>query len=284
MDAIQNSGKRLFPTILAKGKVLAIMTLFGSLLGCTTISYPLGPTTPPPSYQFLTGNWEFTTSPTSGSAQFGLFAGFIDEQSVDAGVNDPVTTSLQIEEPATCFVGTIVVPLQGDLKASDLELISFTDVSQFLSIVATKDATATHLTGTYSVGGGCASGSQGTLSGTRYAPLAGTYSGPVTGPTSTTTLSLVLAQSLQGNGDGTSNVTGRATIAGNSCFSTATFNLGDGTVLGSKLNLSFNTNDGSQMTVVGTFDPTADRITAASTTVTGGACAGSLGTASLQLQ
>ncbi len=287
MNDTQEAGKIPPSTIWSWGSALVLFAMLATLLGCTTIRYPAGPVTPPPSYKFLTGNWEFTAAPTVGATQFGLLAGFIDEQSVDAGVDDPTTALLQVEDPGTCFLGTSVVPLLGDLKGTELGLTSFSDVSQFITINATKDATATHLTGTYAVGGGCASGSQGTLSGIKYAPLSGSYSGSVSGSNSTSAIALALNQSLQGNGDGTSNVTGSATITGNACFSTATLSPGDGSVLGSKVNLLFDTNEtgaASQMMVLGTFDAAADLITATSITVTGGACSGALGTANLQLQ
>lgn len=261
--------------------------MLAMLTGCTTISYPLGPTTPPPSYQFLTGNWELVATSTGGTQEFGLLAGFIQEGSVDAGINDPVTASLQIEDPATCFVGTLVLPFDGALMGTGLTLTSFTDVSQFVTLTATKDATATHLNGTYSVGGGCASASQGAIVGTRYSPLAGTFSGPTAGGTALSTLSLSLTQSLQGNGDGTSNVVGSAIFTGSSCVASATSAPGKGFVLGSKVNLVFDTSAAdaaSTVTVTGTFDPAADRIAVTSIAASGGSCAGALGAATLTLQ
>ena len=265
-------------------KVLAL-SLSTAFVGCTTISHPLGPITPPPSYKFLTGNWQFTTSPTTGSATFGAFAGFIDEQSIDPGVDDPTTASLQIQEPAMCFLGTIVVPFQGDTKGTAVGFQSFNDVSQFLSISATADATATHLNGTYAVGGGCASGSMGTLSGTKYDPLVGTYDGPVTGSTSTSALSLALNQTLLANGNGSFNVTGSGTFQGNACFTQGTLTA-DSYVVGSAVNLVLTTNEagGSTVTLTGTFDPTADMINVANLTTSGGACSGTGGTATLTLQ
>ena len=287
MNAVNYFAQRVTSKSAIRIGPVLVCLLLAPLLGCTTISYPLGPTAPPPSYQFLTGNWEFSTAPTSGSKQFGRFGGFINEESVSPGVNDPVTASLQVEEPATCFLGTVVVPLQGTLQKTDLSLISFADVSQFLSIAAVQDATANHLTGTYSIGGGCASGSQGTLSGTKYAPLTGTYSDSAPNSTSNNGLLLVLAQRLQGNGDGTSDVSGSAKFAGISCFNAATIISGPSVVLGSKVNLLLNTNEvgsTSQVTVIGTFDPTADLITTTSITISGGACAGTLAVPPLTLQ
>lgn len=285
MTATKRSGNLLPVIAAATMKALTLVSVLSSMVSCTTISYPLGPTASPPSYKFLTGNWEFTTVPTAGSAQFGLFAGFINEASVNPGVDDPVTASLQIEEPPTCFLGTVVVPFDGDLKVANLGLVSFTDISQFVSIAATKDTTASHLVGTYSVGGGCASGSQGTLSGTKYAPLQGMYSGSIVGATSANVLTLTLFRSLSGNGDGTSNVTGTGTISGVPCFTSATLQPGNGRVLGSKANLLFTTSEpgGSQLSVIGTFNPAADLITATSITVRGGACSGTLGTAAFAL-
>lgn len=266
---------------------LAAAALLLSLMGCTVIAAPLAPVAPPPGYPFLTGNWEFSTSATTGSQTFGFFRGYINERSVNPGVDDPTTASLQLEGPTNCFLGTLVDPFVGDTKADALTLNSFTDVSQFINITATRDAKADHLTGTYSVGGGCASGSKGTLLGTRYSALTGNYSGPSSGGAPPATINLNLTQSSFGNGDGTLNVTGSAAVGANACFPASTLTVQRGYVLGSTVNLLFTTGAASgspQVQLTGTFDPAATQITAATIDVSQGQCSTSIGPATLLRQ
>lgn len=252
------------------------------LAGCTTIKIPDNGIPNPGTPTGLTGNWKFQVTTPSGTVPFTSLAGFINETSATSGSSDSVTAALQAQS-TTCFLGTTLIPLQGTVKQNQLSLYSFSVVGQFVSINATEDSTDTHLSGTYSIGGGCSDGASGALTGTRYAPLTGTYSGSVTGSNPAKMIHLNLSQQQQGLGDGTFSISGSATISGFSCFTKGTLLSTESSVLGSAVNLTLSTDDlnGAQIALSGTFDPAADTVSLNSIRITGGSCAGSAGGATL---
>jgi hypothetical protein len=276
--------------------VLSATSLMLALIGCTNISIPYSGTPPTPSYQNLTGNWQIAVTAQSGPVPFTSLAGFIQEGTTLTSTGYSVTASLQLAQPSSCYTGagTALIPAAGQYLGTALGLYSFTFDGQYLDTTSTVNSTGTQFTGTYVIEDGCAGAlsSQGTIVGTRYANLTGTYTGPITGTTPNETLALALTQSDTGNGDGTSTVTGTATLTGLAfaCFTQGPLASSPSPpnppsyVLGSAAQLVFtDPTTNVQVTMVGTFDPTADTLTLSSINVSGGPCAGSLGTATLKL-
>jgi hypothetical protein len=266
------------------GGLLAVSVAAG-LSGCSGNSGGKpgggGSTNPGANYIYLTGNWEIQATSTAGTAPFTSLAGFINEQGQNPGVDDLTTAALQVQ-PSGCYVNATTVPLQGSTQGNDLSLLSFPVNGQTMTIKGTKDATATHFTGSYAIAGGCADGATGTLAGTQYAALSGTYSGAVTGDAAQT-LQLSVTQFTQGTGDGVFLVSGSAVFSGFSCFTKGTLASEDGAVIGSAVKLTFATNDsgGAQAVLTGTIDSAADTLTLSSIAVTGGSCPGAIGAAVL---
>jgi hypothetical protein len=102
------------------------------------------------------------------------------------------------------------------------------------------------------------------------------------------TISLDLTQDpvVDGTGSGTFLVSGSATIGGISCFKTGSIptpstSVPGSTIIGNQVSLTFADSDGSLMTLTGTINPAASTLALTSVTVTGGSCAGSLGSATL---
>ncbi|ADW71522.1 hypothetical protein [Granulicella tundricola] len=238
-----------------------------------------------PNHVYATGNWQIQATPTKGVAPFTSLGGFINEQGTDPGINDLTTGAFQAQS-TSCYVNTPTVPLQGAVLAYQLGLRSFAVDGQFLTISAAEDATVTHMTGTYSITGGCADGATGNLAGTKYAALSGTYKGSVTAGTTPETMQLVLSQFQQGTGDGVFLVSGNASFTGFSCFNQASLASADGGIAGSAVNLSFVTNDptSARLLLTGTITSDAKTFNVSSAMVTGGNCAGSIGTAVLTQQ
>lgn len=250
----------------------AILALFctGLLSGCGgTVGTSLGQN----SSISLTGNWQLVATATNGTPAFSNFAGFINQP-----LNGGLTAVFQVE-PGTCYLGATTVPTSGTVTGTDVSLSSFSVNGQYIYITSTVNATNDQLTGTYQINGGCANGGTGTITGTRYAPLSGTYKGMLGSSSRTATLSLT--QGALGNGSGYSPVTGSATFSGISCFTTATLGANDGTVLGSAAQLTFTATDGETVTLIGSINPVADSLSISSGTVSGGACSGPLGTGAL---
>lgn len=261
--------------------------MLGSTGGCAKPS-PTGGTgtgTPadPATYSYLTGNWLFTITSTSGSLPFSSLGGFINEQATNPGVNDLTTAALQ-SQPGDCYLGTMTLPFQGASLGTHLGLASFAVNGQIISISATSSANASKLLGTYSIVGGCANGASGTLNGVRYGMLNGTYTGSLSGSTTARTLSLTASQYAQGTGAGSFLDGASIDVSGFSCFSHGNASAVDGSVVGNVAQFTFSTNEagGSTLLIGATLDIPASTLSLTSVQVVGGQCSGTypLGTLS----
>ena len=266
---------------------LVTTSLVWALSGCGgNITKAAGTPVAPVDYLFLTGNWVFTATSTAGPAPFTTLVGFVNEQSENPGTYDIATAALQAQPATTCYVDAVTVPLQGSVVGTAVSLSSFSVNGQYLNITGTKDASSTHLTGTYAVSKGCAKGAKGNITGTRLDSLTGVYSGAFGANTPSETMQLTLSQDAQGTGDGRFFVSGTAAVNGVSCFTSATLSATSGYVLGNIATLAFATNEpsGSTLTVTGTFDQAASMLTAQTVQVTGGGCSGTYGATTLAVQ
>ena len=266
-------------------------TLLAGLAGCggnVSVANDGGTPTPTPipvaDYPFLTGNWVFQTVATSGPTPFSTLSGFINETNQQPGIYDLTTVVLQSSPATTCYSGNATIPLQGQVKNTAFFVSSFSVNGQYLYITATKDATASHLTGTYLITQGCAAEAKGTINGTKYASLTGTYAGSIAGTSPAQKMQVVLTQAAQGTGDGFFYLSGSATFQGPSCFTKGTLSGLQSTVLGNTALLTITADDGSQVVAQGTFDVAAQTLSLTSVQVLGGSCAGQLGAATLAKQ
>ncbi len=263
------------------------MVMIMGLVSCSTNGPPGGGKTGGGgngNYIYLSGNWEIQTTPTTAPTPFTNLAGFINEQGQNPGVDDLTTVALQAT-PGSCYQDAMIIPMKGSTQGANLHVQSFSVNGQILTIKAKKDATATHLNGTYSISGGCADGAAGTIDGTQYANMSGTFAGSIDGSNPAETLSLNLSQFVQGSGNGSFLVSGKGSFLGISCFSTGNLDSQNGSVVGKAVSLLFNTNDpkGAQLQLDGSIDSAADTLTLSQIQVIGGSCPGSLGTATLTL-
>jgi hypothetical protein len=259
--------------------------MLACLAGCAKSGGGNGNGSNPPPSVSVSGNWEIQATQTKGTAPFSSLAGFINDQGNSTTGSNFTTAALQATQSQTslCYGSGAVIPLEGALQGGQLGLTSFSVDGQFLTLTAMEDSTGTHLTGTYSISGGCADGVKGTITGTEYAVLTGTYSGSVTGSSPARTIVLTLSQIPQGSGDGIFLVTGSAVFGGFNCFTNGTLPNSTSYVIGSFVSLTLNTDDanGAQVVMTGTIDSAADTFTVNSIAVNGGNCAGSLGAATL---
>jgi len=253
--------------------VLACLTAF--LCGCQPSSGPVNPN--------VSGNWQISFTPTSGSALFPDASGYIKEDITDNGASKFTTAELTETSSAECFVGGNAIFATGTIKGTEMTLDSASVNGQSVEIYSTLNASSTQFTGTYQVAGGCANGSAGSVSGTEYAPLTGTYSGSVTGSNPAQTIQLQLTQNGEGNGNGDFLVAGTLLATGFSCFNSGTITVPNGFVSGSSAQLDIVTNDASdaQLILKGNLDQAAGTLTLSTINVTSGACAGLYGTATL---
>lgn len=272
-------------TAARRASLVGAIVLMMGLVSCSTNGPPGGGKTGGGgggNYIFLSGNWEIQTTATAAPTPFTNLAGFINEQGQNPGVDDLTTVALQAT-PGSCYEDATVIPMHGSTQGANLHVQSFSVNGQILTIKAKKDATATHLTGTYSISGGCANGASGTIDGTQYANMNGTYAGSIDSSNPPVTLSLNLSQYVQGSGNGSFLVSGNGAFTGIACFSTANLQSQNGAVVGKNVSLLFDTNDpkGAQLQLSGSIDSAADTLTLSEIQVIGGSCPGSLGTATL---
>lgn len=271
---------------LAAAAALSLSLLLAGCGGTVAVPGGGGGGTPKPvaGYLFLTGNWEFQVTPDTGTAApFTSMAGFINEQGQNPGNLDQSTAVFQVAPAAGCYNNIPVIPMTGNVQGTAASYSSFSVDGQYFSLKMTRNTAGDQLTGTYKDSGGCVKGVTGTVSGTRYAPLTGTYVGSIGANSPAPTVSLTTNQSGQGTGSGTTQISGNATFTGFTCFTKGSVSIPDSYVLGSIVVLTVNTNDPTkaQAILIGTFDSGATTINLASVEVTSGSCSGNYGTASL---
>jgi hypothetical protein len=292
MCVIQNTYGDRVRHILQPAKAVVVFAMLITLAGCVGNKSNSGSGgsggsgsggSGQPGSSSLNGNWEIQLSSPSGAVPFASIAGEIATEGSLSGTTTPMIASLQLSQPSSCFAGPALVPFEGTLQTTALNLYSFAINGQYVDITATANSTGSQLTGTYSVSNGCGNGYTGNINGIKYSPLTGTYVGPIVGGPTTASLSTALTQSGNANGNGTFPVSGTVTFTGVPCFTQGTMASTAGSVIGNSVNLVFDTNEtgGSQVTLTGTFDPTGVTITATTVSVSGGSCSGSLGTATI---
>lgn len=234
--------------------------------GTSTVTYPSA-----------IGNWLIQATATSGSLPFSQLRGFINEQ--QTGTSHPTTGAFQVDSTG-CFAQVEVVPMEGVIQGLRLHIVSFGLDQQVVDLSAAKDTTSTHFTGSYAVTGGGCDGAAGTVTGTLYTALTGTYTGTVPGASPQQIVTLKLSQFSTGTGAGQFLFnSGSAEIIGLPCFTTsATLDQTASTVSGNQVQMHFKTSAGTTMDVAGTFDSAASTITVSSAVVGGTTgCSANLG-------
>jgi hypothetical protein len=279
----------MFKTLLNAKYKISIFAVTIVILGCgnqTNDSSSSG-TSGTPVNPTATGNWQIALTATSGAEPFPSLSGYIKDDESDTAAPSPFTTAEMTSTASSgCFIGRNSIFLFGNIAGAQLPLHSSSTNGQVLSVNATLDSSSSTMTGTYAIAGGCADGAAGSVSGFRINTISGTYSGEIDGPTVSQTLQLVVQQNAYGNGNGYFELTGNAVITGISCFGTGTLVPYTSLITGNAIQLTASTTDpsGAQLLIQGSVDAAADAISISNIQVTSGACAGSYGVATLNLQ
>ncbi|MGO9519428.1 MAG: hypothetical protein ACLPND_20520 [Candidatus Korobacteraceae bacterium] len=220
--------------------LVAILTA-GSLAGCGGKA-PISPITPPSTPANITGNWELTAQPTFNAptpiavyltSNAGSVSGIAEGP---PAVDNLCTSSGCCGTPIGVFYN---VPLTGTVDGGG-NLKLGTAAGAIPAFAMTGTASGSNLSnGSFTLSGTCTA--QGTITGTEYAPLDGTYAGTVTsqGTGQSFTISAHLDQSSAPNTDGYLGLGGTVDVTGDSCLSS-----GGGTPIslsGSYLGNNFNT-------------------------------------------
>ncbi len=275
----------MFSSAFRLGSVIVTASLAAALCGCGSGIHGVFPDpTSETKGGNVTGNWQFAFEPAANTPALSSASGSIDQSGGTTTDGQFTTAVLLVSAP--CYSSGMQLPTQGFATTNELTLNSFGDVGQYLNFALTIADGGAAMSGTYTVQNGCAAGAHGTLSGTRYLPLTGTYAGALTGAASRSAM-LALQQSTDQAGDGGFLLSGTATFTGFTCFAkgTTTTPVG-GEVSGAAATAHFTTDDpaGSSVDVTGTFDAAAKTLTVSGYTIHGGACDGQTGTGTLNLQ
>jgi hypothetical protein len=253
--------------------LLPIALVFGCAKSNGGGSSSSGGTGTTPTYPDSTGNWVVQATATSGTLPFTQLSGYINEQ--QTGSAHPTTGAFQVASTG-CFAGVENIPMQGVIQGLRLHLVSFGLDQQVIDLTATKDTTSTSFTGGYAITGGCADGTAGTLTGTRYSALTGTYSG-AGASTPQPVVTLKLTQFSTGTGNGQFLISGTAVVTGVACFTSGSLASANGMVTGGHVQMHFTATQGGTMDIAGDFDSGATKITVSTIDFTGSGCPSNLG-------
>lgn len=266
---------KLLPAVRFCSIALLLSLPMSMQTGCASSPTSTTPT-PVPDQANLSGNWQASLSPAVNTAALSSAAGYINQAGAKTATGQFTTSVLQIA--GDCFIAAPLIPLQGNNNAGAVTLDSYTVNGQTVHLVLAADATASSLTGTYSVNGGCANGATGSVTANRYAPLTGTYTGTLnSGASAGPAVTMNVTQNVNGTGGGTFLLTGTLSVTGTGCTMQGTAAAAQSNYAqGSRMQISFPATDGSgsTTTVTGTFDPAATTIGNVSLSVAGNSCAG----------
>lgn len=257
--------------------------------GCGDKSHPSIVSTTPTGLvnPTATGNWQIALTAYAGGEIFPTLSGYIKDDEGDTDSPSPFTTAEMTSYGSSgCFIGRNSIFFYGNVDGAQLPIYSDSVNGQVLALAATLDSSSSTMTGAYLVNGGCAAGASGSISGFRVSTVSGTFSGETIGTSTRNTVQLVLQQNQYGNGNGYFEMSGSLLLTGISCFGTGTLMTSSSLITGTAIQLTASTSDpsGAQLIMLGSVDAAADTITISSIQVTSGACAGSYGTATLNLQ
>ena len=249
--------------------VLSVLVL---LCGCgggpgtshSPSSPPSGPLSGPPAQgQSSSGNWQFSTTSTSGMPPLTIAGSIsLSGSSVSGAVH---------VDGSNCFDRLTTMGLTGTQTGSNISLTSTSVAGQVISFTFTSTSDNA-LTGTYSING-CANGDHGNVTGIKIPLITGHLSGTFT--TSGQETFDVVADVIQGSAstEGSFGVTGTVTFP-TPCFSSGTITSGTfpsgSFIIGTSVALEIETNNGTVA-----FLGTANQATGAISgdyTVFGGTC------------
>lgn len=225
-------------------------------------------------------NWEFVpvAAAVGGSATpLTLLTGSVNASTTASRVN----TVLQAT--SGCYGAAAPVPLDGSRSGNQVDLRSFGDRGQYLTLSGQLDDAFAHFTGTYKVEGGCGDGDRGSITGTRYNALTGQFVGSAVQGPNAYAVTLNLTQGVA-TGEGTFQLSGSLNVAGGTCFSQGQFAKTQGYVTGSFFQADLTDSAGVKVHVQGRSIPSVDTLQIQSLTVTGAACTATYGAFPLKRQ
>jgi hypothetical protein len=233
---------------------------------------PSAPQAPP-----RPGNWQFTAASTVPGKPPLTFAGSLSLGGAAAG------GALHVEG-SNCFDRLATIGFTSTVNRNSTSLTSAPVDGQVVTL--TGDFADNTFNGTYRIGGGCAAGGQGTLTGVNISNIGNDLSGTFTNSAQKTfNVVAKIGQSDSASSDGTFPITGTATFD-TPCFSSGTIQPGTFSsgsfILGETLALEIETGKGI-LTFLGNLSESGSGEVSGIYTVSGGSCDDS-GTAVLHVK
>ncbi len=225
-------------------------------------------------------SWQFLVTPASSDVQL---AGGI--EAVLSLTPDKLVGTAYIAGNPSATSGACYnfepIPLSGTIDAQgNISVTSAADHGQVLSFTGllAPDRSSVSL-GSYAVKGGCADGQSGSLTGVKFKPIGGVYSGTLTAPDSSVAVSANLTQIAPVKAPRALSVTGTVTYTSSAC--TEEFTITSSELVGSAIQLALGAKDGTTTDIYGTVNAKATQLQLAD--VDGG-CHDAVGYGVLSLQ
>jgi hypothetical protein len=276
--AIQASGcaALLFASIFACG-----------MTGCGGTSSTITPPNPPPTPANIAGNWELAASSPPGATTSIAVYLTSNAGSVSGIAEGPAPVDNVCTANGCC--GTPIgifhnVALTGTVDANgNLKLGTATGGNPAFAMTGT--ASGSNLSnGSFTLTGTCSA--QGTITGTEYAPLDGTYAGTLTSQATGQSygVTTTLDQSNVPNSSGYLNLTGAMSVSGYPCISSGSTPISS-TFLGNEFNAGMNPSPNATLSWSGILSPDGKAIAIDyGFTLSGSSCNDDYGTGTLTLQ
>jgi len=184
---------------------------------------------------------------------------------------------------STCFDWATDVPVSGTITGNSVTITSADVSGQIITIAGSVNANL--ITGTYSIASGCGGGDYGTITAVLVSPATGNWTGTVTSVPTNSAATASFSQASP-NADGFSPLSGTLTMSGLSCSISGTLAKEQSWVLGNLVQGVANLTDGSTLAFNGfiTNASTSANQMTVNFSISGGVCAGQVGTATFSMQ
>lgn len=224
------------------------------------------------------GNWYLQTSSqaAANASQMPQIGGSLTETDLT------ISGVLHVSD-STCFDRVTDIPVSGTVDGSSVTLTSGSISGQVITI--SGSATASLITGTYSIASGCAGGDYGTITAVLIPPVTANWTGTITSSPINSAATASFSQGFP-NSDGFSPLSGTLALSGLPCSISGTLATEQSWILGNIVQAVVNLSDGSVLALNGfiTNPSTSANQMTVNFSISGGNCAGQTGSVTYSVQ
>ena len=272
---------------LHKVKSFRLLTALAAALiitGCGSTSTPTPvpeSPLPPSSPTVVADNWQFLLAPASSDVPLANDIEAVLSLTPDKFVGTARIIGAAYPNSGPCYNITDPIPLSGTIDPEgNIAVTSAAVRGQVLSFTGLLAPDRSSISqGNYAFKGGCGDGQSGLLTGVKFKPIGGVYSGSLAEPGASIAVSADLTQSSTVDAPGFLGVRGTVTYTSSAC--TEEFRITSSELAGRFIQLLLSAQDGNATTVYGNVDPKATQLQLADYE---GGCNGLNGVGILSLQ